>query len=146
MADAIFLNATPFAIGVNLNVSEANQPIGAMRDPTQADPPKLTLPGAAFPIAANKRGNVFGASTPGNDVDNLLIIFSSDRGVPGVWHLQSTVSVALGLYFYLLDDLVVGVDQTGGSAGITIRQGSIQEFLQLIELFSGVPWEFPTLS
>jgi hypothetical protein len=146
MANAIFLNATPFAIGVNLNVSEANQPIGAMRDPTQADPPKLTLPGAAFPIAANKRDNVFGASTPGNDVDNLLIIFSPDRGVPGLWHLQSTVSVALGLYFYLLDDLVVGVDQTGGSAGITIRQGSIQEFLQLIELFSGVPWEFPTLS
>src|SRR5271169_6456806 len=108
MADAIFLNATPFAIGLNLNGSDDNQPVGAMPEPTQTDPPKVTLPGAALPIAANKRGSVFGASTPGNDVDNLLIIFSSDRGMPAVWHLQSTVSVALGLYFYLLDDLVVG--------------------------------------
>jgi hypothetical protein len=143
MADAIFLNSTPFSIAVNLNGSESNSPIEPMSGPTSADPPTLTLHGAPYVIAANKSPDVFGASTSGNVIDNLLITFAPERGVTGIWHLQSTVSVALGLYFYLLDDQVIGVDQTGSSAGITIKRGNIGELRQFMERFFAVPRAFP---
>jgi hypothetical protein len=145
MADAIFLNATPFATALNLNGNVANQQVEPMPPPAAADPPRVVLPGAAVAISINKGPNVFGASTPGASVDNLLITFSTGFATPGIWHLQSTVSAALNLYFYLFDDQVVGVDQTGSTAGITIRRGSIQERLLVMARFPAVPGAFPTL-
>jgi hypothetical protein len=138
MADAMFLNCTPFEGALNLNGNDTNQPTVAMPSIAPTIPPTLTLPGTIYRISANKSGDTFGASSRNNEIENLLIRFSSASGMPTFWFLKSTVSVALGLFFYMYDDTIVGVDQTGSSAGIATRKATIQEHLTLARRFSSV--------
>jgi hypothetical protein len=141
MAKAVFLNASPYTIAVNLNESLSNSNIDPMSDPTSADPPTLTVYGAPYVIAGQSSPDVFG----GNGVDNQLIVFAPDRGPTELWHLKSTVSTALDLYFYMFDDQLFGVDQTGSSANIAIQRGSIGELRRFMERLLAVPGAYPKL-
>lgn len=145
MADAIFLNATPFEMSLNLNSSQTNKQLTAMPAVRKSVPPTLTLPGAAYSIAANKQPNVFGASPPDDTVENILIIFSQGSSQPQFWYIASMVSITLDLMFYIFANNVLGVDQTGSRANITTRQATPKElqrlqveFATLVRTFSEV--------
>ena len=134
MANVLFLNATPFTTALNLNANDTNAQVGAMAPPA----PSVTLPGAAYPIAANKGPNVFGAGTGPGGGENILIRISTGSSMPQFWYLKAQTSVALDLYFYLFGDKVFGVDQTGSSAGISTRQATIEERQRLTRQFASV--------
>jgi hypothetical protein len=116
MAQAIFLNITGYVIYVNLNSAPENQQIQVK---TIADD-LVVLRGWPAPISTNPNESVFG----GGDFPNYLTVFSSGHIHPRVWEICSNVSTILNLFFYILDAQIVGIDQTGSSAGIQVTPAS----------------------
>ncbi|MEK6304207.1 MAG: hypothetical protein AABO41_26260 [Acidobacteriota bacterium] len=117
MANAFFLNATPYVIAVNLNTSLQNQ-ILAPEISVAAE--SATLAAWKAPIAATPRQGEFG----GNNWQNLMLVISEGSSSYMVWDIHSSVSVALNLYFYILGDQVVGMDATGSTGGIRVSAAS----------------------
>lgn len=113
MADAFFLNATPYVIAVNLNTALQNQVITPEISVTGES---ATLAACKAPIASTPRQGAFG----GNNGQNLLLVISEGSSRYVVWDIRSSVPVALNLYFYILGDQVVGMDATGSTAGIVV--------------------------
>lgn len=58
--------------------------------------------------------------------------------MPQVWYITSTVSTALDLYFYIFDNAIYGVDQTGGTDGIIARQADIGAQMLLAAKFPAI--------
>jgi len=117
MANAFFLNATPYIIAVNLNTSLQNQ-ILAPQISVAAESAILAAWNA--PIAALPFQGQFG----GNNSQNLLLVISEGSSSYMVWEIRSSVPVALDLYFYILGDQVVGMDQTGKTKDIRVSATS----------------------
>lgn len=117
MANAFFLNATPYIIAVNLNTSLQNQ---TLTPPISVGAESATL--AAWPalIASSPRPGEFG----GNNWQNLLLVISEGSSSYMVWDIRSSVSVLLNLYFYILGDQVVGMDATGSTGDIVVSPAS----------------------
>ena len=117
MGNAYFLNATPYIIAVNLNTTLQNQILAPAISVT-AESAALTAWKA--PIASTPRQGEFG----GNNWQNLLLVISEGSSSYIVWDIHSIVSVSLNLYFYILGDQVVGMAQTGSTAGIAVSSAS----------------------
>lgn len=116
MAEAMFLNATPFRIAVNLNSQLDNRALGALS--VAAD--HAVLQSWPAPVAAFPRQGVLG----NGGQSNYLTVFSEGSAQPKVWEILSTVSVTLDLYFYVMDGEVTGVSQSGSTAGIVVQPAS----------------------
>src|SRR4029453_10195741 len=106
MANAFFLNATPYIIAVNLNTSLQNQILAPQISVAEES---ATLAAWKAPIATTPRQGEFG----GNNLQNLMLVISEGSSSYMVWEIRSSVPVALNLYFYPLADQVVGVEETG---------------------------------
>jgi hypothetical protein len=117
MANAFFLNATPYIIAVNLNTSLQNQ-ILAPEISVAAE--SATLAASKAPVVTTPRQGEFG----GNNLQNLMLVISEGSSSYMVWEIRSAVSVALNLYLYILGDQVVGMDATGSTAGIVVSAAS----------------------
>ena len=117
MANAFFLNATPYIIAVNLNTSLQNQ-ILAPQISVAAE--STTLAAWKAPIVARPFQGQFG----GNDWQNLMLVISEGSSSYMVWEIRSIVPVALNLYFYILGDQVVGMDETGSTGRIVVSGAS----------------------
>src|ERR1041385_4959222 len=113
MANAFFLNATPYNIAVYLNTSLQNQVLTPQISVTAES---AILAAWKAPIAAHPSQGQFG----GNQSQNLMLVISEGSSSYIVWEIRSSVSVALNLYFYILGDQVVGMDQTGWTEGIVV--------------------------
>lgn len=117
MANAFFLNATPYIIAVNLNTSLQNQVLTPQISITTES---VILAASKAPIAAFPFQGQFG----GNKSQNLMLVISEGSSSYIVWEIRSSVSVALNLYFYILGDQVVGMDETGFTGGIVVSSAS----------------------
>jgi hypothetical protein len=102
MANAFFLNATPYVIAVNLNTALQNQ---ILKPEISVADESATLTAWKAPIATTPRQGEFG----GNKAQNLLLVISEGSSSYVVWDIRSSVPVALDLYFYILGDHVVGI-------------------------------------
>ena len=129
MANAFFLNATPNILAVNLNTSLQYQ---IVEPEIQTAPESVTMAAWKAPLASTPGQGVFG----GNNAQNLLMVVS--MGHPGyeVWSITSSISVVLNLYFYIMDDQIVGIDATGSTQGIVI---SPTNKLTKARVFTSVP-------
>jgi hypothetical protein len=117
MADAFFLNATPYVIAVNLNTALQNQ---IVTPKISVAGESATLAAWSAPIATTPHRGEFG----GNKRQNLLLVISEGSSSYVVWDIRSSVPVALNLYFYILGDQVVGMDATGSTVGIVVSAAS----------------------
>ena len=117
MANAFFLNATPYIIAVNLNTSLQNQ---ILAPPISVEPESAILAAWKAPITAHPFQGQFGA----NNSQNLMLVISEGSSSYMVWDIHSSVAVALNLYFYILGDQVVGMAETGSTAGIVVSGAS----------------------
>jgi hypothetical protein len=117
MANAFFLNATPYIIAVNLNTSLQNQ---IVTPSISVEGESAMLAAWKAPIAATPRQGEFG----GNNWQNLMLVISEGSSSYMVWDIHSSVSVGLNLYFYILGDQVVGMAETGLTAGIVVSSAS----------------------
>ena len=117
MANAFFLNATPYIVAVNLNTSLQNQ---ILQPEISVSAESATLAAWKAPIASTPRQGEFG----GNNLQNLMLVITPDTSKYVVWDIRSRVSVALNLYFYILGDQVVGMDATGFTEGIVVSPTS----------------------
>jgi len=117
MANAFFLNATPYIIAVNLNTSLQNQ---ILAPPISVAPESAILAAWKAPITALPFQGQFGA----NNSQNLMLVISEGSSSYMVWDIHSSVSVALNLYFYILGDQVVGMDETGSTERIVVSGAS----------------------
>jgi hypothetical protein len=117
MANAFFLNATPYIIAVNLNTSLQNQ-ILAPQISVAAE--SAILAAWKAPIASFPFQGQFG----GNNSQNLMLVISEGSSSYAVWDIRSSVPVALNLYFYILGDQVVGMDETGSTGRIVVSGAS----------------------
>ena len=117
MANAFFLNATPHIIAVNLNTTLQNQ---ILEPSISVAAESATLAAWMAPIATTPRQGEFG----GNNWQNLLLVISEGSSSYMVWDIHSNVSVALNLYFYILGDQVVGMDETGSTVRIRVSGAS----------------------
>ena len=117
MANAFFLNATPYVIAVNLNTALQNQ---ILTPEISVADESATFAAWKAPIATTPRQGEFG----GNRAQNLLLVISAGSSVYVVWDIRSSVPVALNLYFYILGDQVVGMDATGSTGGIVVSEAS----------------------
>ena len=117
MANAFFLNATPYVIAVNLNTALQNQ---IVTPSISVAGESATLAACSMPIAATPRPGTFG----GNKSQNLLLVISEGSLSYLVLDIRSSVPVVLDLYFYILGDQVVGMDATGSTERIVVRAAS----------------------
>ena len=117
MANAFFLNATPYIIAVNLNTSLQNQ---ILAPPISVAPESAILAAWKAPITAHPFQGQFGA----NNAQNLMLVISEGSSSYMVWDIHSSVSVVLDLYFYILGDQVVGMDATGFTDRIRVSAAS----------------------
>ena len=117
MANAFFLNATPYIIAVNLNTSLQNQ-ILAPQISVASESAIMTAWKA--PIASLPFQGQFG----GNNWQNLMLVISESSSTYMVWEIRSSVPLALNLYFYILGDQVVGMDETGSTGRIVVSGAS----------------------
>ena len=117
MANAFFLNATPYVIAVNLNTALQNQ---SLSPAISIADESATLTAGKAPVVTTPRQGEFG----GNNLQNLMLVISEGSSSYMVWEIHSSVSVALNLYFYILGDQVVGMDQTGATARIVVSAAS----------------------
>jgi hypothetical protein len=115
MAKAYFINATPTDVRTVLNVGDQHPlaPISVATDGAAVKGPSWAAAISAFP---NK--NVFS----GDGKDNEVLFSSEQSGVTRRYKITSKVSTVLDLYFFMFEDTIVGEDQTGSSAGITITK------------------------
>ncbi|MGD2114035.1 MAG: hypothetical protein PVG07_03220 [Acidobacteriota bacterium] len=116
MANAMFLNAMPFRIAVNLNSELDNHHL----DPIEVAEGGAELKSWPAPIDSFPARGVFG----GDDETNYLVVLSEGSPQPTVWEIRSTVSITLDLYLYVMDARVAGVSQTGSSEGIVVQPAS----------------------
>lgn len=135
MASAFFLNSTPFHVTLNFNASKINRQLIPMPPTTTTTPPVQDLPATPFPISRNKAANVFGVSEANRKERNVLIVISEGFSMPQVWYITSTVSPVLDLYFYIFDNAIYGVDNTGGTKDIIVRQADIGAQMLLASKF-----------
>lgn len=113
MANAFFLNATPYRIAVNLNTSLQNQ---ILEPQISVAAESAILAAWKAPIAARPFQGWFG----GDNSQNLMLVISEGSSSYTVWEIRSSVSIALNLYFYILGDQVVGMDETGSTERIVV--------------------------
>jgi hypothetical protein len=113
MANAFFLNATSYIIALNLNTSLQNQILAPQISVAEES---ATLAAWKAPIATTPRQGEFG----GNNLQNLMLVISEGSSSYTVWEIRSSVPVAMNLYFYIMGDQVVGMDQTGSTTGIVV--------------------------
>ena len=118
MATAYFVNGTPTNVKIVLNAGDQTSlaPISVA-----SDKKSVTGPAWGAKIEANKGPNVFGSSS-GEPIVNELLFSSLQSGITRRYHVTSTVSNVLDLYFFMFEDTMVGEDQTGASKGITITK------------------------
>ena len=116
MAKAYFINATPTDVKNVLNVGDqhALAPISVNAAGTAVTGTSWGATISAFP---NK--NVFS----GDGKENEVLFSSEQSGITRKYKITSKVSTVLDLYFFMFEDTIVGEDQTGSSAGITITKG-----------------------
>ncbi|GGX64116.1 hypothetical protein GCM10007385_36670 [Tateyamaria omphalii] len=116
MAKAYFINATPFAMTVNLNANPKNNPLDRFEVVKRDNTPVMTYHSWPATIAAYPGRNAFG----GSNLINAVTVFLESHTAPLVFNVQSKVSIALDLFFYVRDGRINGVDMTGDSSGITV--------------------------
>jgi hypothetical protein len=118
MAVAYFVNATPTDVKTVLNAGDQHKlaPISAGSD-------KKSVTGTAWAatISASKAPDVFGSSAQ-EEIVNEVLFSSAQSGITRRYHIVSTVSNVLNLYFFMFEDSIVGEDQTGSSQGIKITK------------------------
>lgn len=118
MGKAYFINATPTDVKNVLNVGD-QKPLAPIS--VNATGTAVTGTSWAATISAFPNKNVFSG---GPDGQKNEVLFSSEQsGVTRRYSIKSTVSTTLDLYFFMFEDTIVGEDQTGSSAGITITKG-----------------------
>ena len=117
MANAFFLNATPYIIAVNLNTSLHNH---ILEPQISVAAESAILAAWKAPVISIPRQGEFG----GNNWQNLMLMISEGSSSYIVWEIRSSVPVALNLYFYILGDQVVGMDETGSTGRIVVSGAS----------------------
>ncbi len=116
MGTAYFVNATPTEVSIQLNGSEQH----VLAAISVGDKDKsVTGPAWGAKIEAFKSKNVFGSGS-GEPIVNEVLFNSPQSPITRRYHITSAVSNVLNLYFFLFEDTIIGEDQTGSSAGITI--------------------------
>jgi hypothetical protein len=115
MAKAYFINATPTNVRNHLNAGDQHKlaPISVA-----AGGAAVTGTSWAATISAFPSGDVFG----GEGKDNEVLFSSEQSGTTRRYKITSKVSTVLDLYFFMFEDSIVGEDQTGSSAAITITK------------------------
>lgn len=115
MAKAYFINATPTNVKATLNGGDQHKlaPISVASGGAAVTG---TAWGAA--ISANISPDGFG----GDGKENELLFSSEQSGKTRRYTITSKVSTVLDLYFFMFEDSIVGEDQTGSSASITITK------------------------
>ncbi|MBY5935085.1 hypothetical protein KUV51_18920 [Tateyamaria omphalii] len=116
MARAYFINATPFSMTVNLNAAAKNNPLKPFDIGKEHDRPVFKCHSWPAEIDAFAGRNVFG----GSNRINAVTVFMESHTAPLVFNVQSGVSIALDLYFYIQDGAITGADMTGDISKITI--------------------------
>lgn len=115
MAKAYFINATPTKVRAVLNAGDQHK-----LDPISVAAAGNAVTGTAWgaTISAFPAPDVFAGDSKENEV-----LFSSEQsGSTRKYKITSKVSTVLDLYFFMFEDSIVGEDNTGSSAGITITK------------------------
>lgn len=142
MANAYFVNATPFTVSLNLNVEQQNHPLvpyeiqaaaTSFGEEGAVEAGDASLQLATWPTAyqAFPSPGVLGS----NGASNVLVVFPMGSSKYQAYEIFSTVSTVLDVFIYVLGDTLVGSDQTGSTSGITISKASqklIQKTLSFI--------------
>ena len=115
MAKAYFINGTPTNVRNTLNGGDQHKlaPISVTGGGSAVSGPAWSVTISAFPAP-----DVFG----GDGKDNELLYSSEQSGKTRRYTITSRASTTLDLYFFMFEDTIVGEDQTGSSAGITITK------------------------
>lgn len=115
MAKAYFINATPTKVRNHLNAGDQHK-----LDPISVNAAGTGVTGTAWaaPISAFPAQDVFS----GDGKDNEVLFSSEQSGTTRRYKITSKVSTVLDLYFFMFEDSIVGEDQTGSSAAITITK------------------------
>jgi hypothetical protein len=118
MANAYFCNCVADKIGVNLNNQLAP---GLLNTRAVGEDGKTNnLPMAIFPIAGKKERESGKFSTTATNT--VVITFETLRLDTGTFEIAVEKSlVGHDLYFYVFENTLVGQDQAGRSAGISIQ-------------------------
>jgi hypothetical protein len=115
MAKAYFINATPTNVRTHLNAGDQHKlaPISVAAGGASVTGTAWAATISAFPAA-----DVFS----GDGKDNEVLFSSEQSGTTRRYKITSKVSTVLDLYFFMFEDSIVGEDQTGSSAAITITK------------------------
>jgi hypothetical protein len=115
MAKAYFVNATPTNVKAVLNGGDQHKlaPISV-----GSGGAAVTSPAWGAAISANISPDGFS----GDGKENELLFSSEQSGTTRKYKITSKVSTVLDLYFFMFEDSIVGEDQTGSSASITITK------------------------
>ena len=115
MAKAYFINATPTTVKAVLNSGDQHK-----LDPISVAAGGNAVTGTAWgaAISAFPNKDVFS----GDGKDNELLFSSEQSGTTRRYKITSKVSTVLDLYFFMFEDSIIGEDQTGSSAQITITK------------------------
>lgn len=115
MAKAYFINATPTNVRTHLNAGDQHKlaPISVATGGAAVTGTAWAATISAFPAQ-----DVFS----GDGKDNEVLFSSEQSGTTRRYKITSKVSTVLDLYFFMFEDSIVGEDQTGSSAAITITK------------------------
>jgi hypothetical protein len=115
MAKAYFINGTPTNVRTVLNAGDQHKlaPISVTGGGAS-----VTGPAWAAAISAFPSQDIFS----GDGKDNEVLFSSEQSGTTRRYKITSKVSTVLDLYFFMFEDTIVGEDQTGSSAQITITK------------------------
>lgn len=114
MATAYFINATPTDVTVQLNAGDLHK-MAPMT--VSAGNTSISAPAWGATIQTFRAPDKFA----GDNNENEFLFSSPQSGKTRRYTISSKVSTTLNLFFFMFEDSIVGEDQTGSSAGITIK-------------------------
>ena len=117
MAKAYFINATPTNVKATLNGGDQHK-LG----PISVASGGAAVTGTAWAATISAHTSPDGFS--GDGKDNEVLFSSEQSGTTRRYKITSRVSTVLDLYFFMFEDTIVGEDQTGSSAQITITKAA----------------------
>ena len=116
MGKAYFINATPTNVKTTLNSG------------SQKEYAPISVNAAGNAVTGTAWGATISAHTSpdgfaGDSKENELLFSSEQSGTTRRYSIKSKVSIVQDLYFFMFEDSIVGEDNTGSSANITITKG-----------------------
>jgi hypothetical protein len=115
MAKAYFINATPTNVKAVLNGGDQHK-----LAPISVAAGGAAVTGTAWAATISAFPSPDGFS--GDGKDNEVLFSSEQSGTTRRYKITSKVPTVLDLYFFMFEDSIVGEDNTGSSAQITITK------------------------